>query len=110
MKFLLKLSIALFLISLVHCERDPICNEIPIVEGNCERLVRGFKYTPQKGACTRQVLHGCSVTGNFFKTRVECQDKCLDDPWTNWTQQANRIMSQIQDFFTGLFRFWPGSE
>ncbi|KRJ97218.1 U-actitoxin-Avd3r [Drosophila yakuba] len=67
------------LVALVHGQNDPKCKKDPFAVGKCQQIITGYTFTPEKNRCSSYSAEGCRVTGNFFKTRQQCEKKCGTD-------------------------------
>merc|ERR1711874_188235 len=56
---------------------NPECLEAPNVTGPCR--ARAERWTFRGGRCLKFIYGGCRGTGNNFKSKRECERKCIPD-------------------------------
>ncbi|EDV31212.1 uncharacterized protein Dana_GF14658 [Drosophila ananassae] len=103
MKFLAIVSLIVILIGIVLAQTDPICRLEPIPIGQCGDSFVGYTYSTIRNRCVNFAGRGCSITGNFFNSRNECEDLCKEfnslreAPFTYF---FDRAVERIQDIIS----------
>ncbi|XP_032579115.1 kunitz-type serine protease inhibitor homolog beta-bungarotoxin B3 chain [Drosophila sechellia] len=78
----MKFVVITFLISYVIAQSNADCVNKPIVDGNCDQIIKGFTYATEENRCKMFRTKGCTVVGNYFRSREECELKCKG--YINW--------------------------
>ncbi|XP_016982838.1 kunitz-type serine protease inhibitor C6 [Drosophila rhopaloa] len=105
MNFVGIFSAILLLFGFVQGQKDPICKNDPVATGECKQMISGYTFTPENNSCSSHSANACKVTGNFFITRQQCEEKCRDDfSWSKFILQGYSAMFQLQDNFLNLMR------
>ncbi|KAH8350523.1 hypothetical protein KR067_006074, partial [Drosophila pandora] len=76
------------------------CRLEPIPIGQCGDSFVGYTYSTIRNRCVNFAGRGCSITGNFFNSRNECEALCKEfnslreAPFTYF---FDRAVERIQD-------------
>ncbi|XP_016982767.1 uncharacterized protein LOC108047182 [Drosophila rhopaloa] len=90
MKFVVTTCLIIILIGLVLAQKNVICGNEAIVDGDCEQRIKGFTYIPEKNRCKKMRTKGCTVTGNYFRSRDECESVCKETRGLEKSKVAKR--------------------
>ncbi|KAH8283516.1 hypothetical protein KR018_004631, partial [Drosophila ironensis] len=80
----------------------------PLPVGLCDVDFQGYRYSPIRNRCTNFAGTGCTMTGNFFTSRHECEERCKqfnslrEAPFTYFLDRAGErvedLLSRVSNF------------
>ncbi|KAH8241121.1 hypothetical protein KR026_012433, partial [Drosophila bipectinata] len=81
------------------------CRLEPLLVGDCQNGFVGYTYSNIRNRCVNFSGRGCSIAGNFFKSRSQCEDLCKEfnslkeAPFTYF---IDRIGERVRDMISKL--------
>nr|ACG69540.1 seminal fluid protein 24Ba [Drosophila melanogaster] len=96
-----KFVVITFLISYGLAQSNADCGNKPIVDGNCDQIIKGFTFATEENRCKKFRAKGCTVGGNYFRAKDECELKCKG--YINWGIESfgngDWEESEIEDYW-----------